>query len=77
MSQTLTPGLQVRADAVVRKTRELPVPGRILCERGDVVTPDTIVARAELPGDLHILRIPETLGIEPVEALKGLKEMAN
>ena len=73
MSQALTPGLQVRADAVVRKIRELPLPGRILCRRGDVVTPDAVVARAELPGDLHILRIPETLGIEPVEALKGLK----
>ena len=73
MSQALTPGLQVLADAVVRKTRELPVPGRILCEQGDAVTPDAVVGRAELLGDLNILRIPETLGIEPFEALKGLR----
>lgn len=73
MTQALTPALQVLAGTVVRKTRELPVPGRILCERGDAVTPDAIVARAELPGDLQILRIPETLGIEPFEAVKGLK----
>ena len=73
MTRALTPGLRVAAATVVRKTRELPVPGRILCERGDTVTPDAVVARAELPGDLHILRIPETLGIEPVEAVKGLK----
>jgi hypothetical protein len=39
MSQALTPGLQVRGDAVVRKVRELPVPGRILCERGLAATP--------------------------------------
>ncbi len=73
MSQALTPGLQVLADAVVRKTRELPVPGRILCGQGDVVTPDAVVGRAELLGDLNILRIPEILGIEPFEAVKGLK----
>ncbi len=73
MTQALTPGLQVRAGAVVRKIRELPAPGRILCQAGDVVTPDAVVGRAELPGDLHILRVPETLGIEPFEAVKGLK----
>ncbi|MCY4487404.1 MAG: hypothetical protein OXF11_09860 [Deltaproteobacteria bacterium] len=72
MSQALTPTLQVAAEAVVRKTRELPVPGRILCAPGDVVAADTVVARAELPGDLSILRIPEALGIEPAEALKSL-----
>jgi len=73
MSQALTPGLQVLAGAVVRKTRELPVPGRILCGQGDAVTPDAVVGRAELLGDLNILRIPEILGIEPFEAVKGLK----
>lgn len=73
MTQALTPGLQVAAATVVRKTRELPVPGQVLCERGDTVTPDTVVARAELLGDLHILRVSEGLGIEPFEAIKGLK----
>ena len=73
MTQALTPGLQVLAGTVVRKTRELPVPGRILCKQGDTVTPHAVVAQAELPGDLYILRIPESLGIEPFEAVKGLK----
>ena len=72
MSQALTPTLRVAAETVVRKTRELPVPGRVLCAPGDAVAADTVVAHAELPGDLSILRIPEALGIEPVEALKGL-----
>ena len=73
MTQALTPGLQVLAGTVVRKVRELPVPGRILCKQGDTVTPHAVVALAELPGDLYILRIPESLGIEPFEAIKGLK----
>ena len=73
MTQALTPGLQVLAGTVVRKTRELPVPGEILCRRGDAVTPHAVVGRAELPGDIHIMRIPESLGIEPFEAVKGLK----
>ncbi len=72
MTQALTPRLQVLAETIVRKTRELPVPGRILCAPEDAVAADTVVARAELPGDLSILRIPEALGIEPAEALKGL-----
>ncbi|MDE0030912.1 MAG: hypothetical protein OXU42_16105 [Deltaproteobacteria bacterium] len=72
MTQALTPTLQVVAETVVRKTRELPVPGRILCAPGDAVAADTVVARAELPGDLSILRIPEALGIEPAEALRSL-----
>ena len=73
MTQALTPGLQVLAGTVVRKVRELPVPGQVLCRRGDTVTPHAVVARAELPGDLYILRMPESLGIEPFEAIKGLK----
>ena len=72
MTQALTPTLQVMSETVVRKTRELPVPGRILCAPGDTVAADTVVARAELPGELSILRIPEALGIEPDEALKSL-----
>ncbi len=72
MSQALTPTLRVAAETIVRKTRELPVPGRVLCAPGDAVAADTVVARAELPGDLFILRIPEALGIEPDEALKSL-----
>ncbi len=73
MTQALTPGLQVLAGTVVRKTRELPVPGETLCRLGDTVTPYAVVARAELPGEITILRIPESLGIEPLEALNGLK----
>ena len=73
MTQALTPTLQVLAATAVRKTRELPAPGRTLCATGDAVSADTVVARAELPGDLYILRLPESLGIEPFEVANGLR----
>lgn len=75
MSNALVPGLKVERVAKIRKFRELPLPGEILVKQGDLVTQDQIVAKAELPGDLHILRISEKLGIEPFEVVNGIKKL--
>ncbi len=73
MADALVPSLQVKAKTVLKKWRELPVPGKVLVESGAEVTPETVVAEAELPGDLYVMRIAEKLGIEAHEAIKGLK----
>jgi hypothetical protein len=57
----------------MRKLRELPLAGEILVKLGDRVSADQEVARAFLPGDLHIMRLPEKMGLEPFEVTKGLK----
>jgi len=67
------PGLQIRSRVTLRKLRELPVAGEILYQQGDTVKANDIVARAALQGDMIILRLPEKMGIEPFEAMKGLK----
>jgi hypothetical protein len=57
------PGLQVSSKQIVRKRRELPLAGHVLVNVGDSVSGDQIVARAELEGDLRIVRVAEALGI--------------
>lgn len=63
MSQAYTPGLTITPYAVIRRTRRLPLKGEVLVKVGDVVEPSTPVARAFLPGAVHILRAGEVLGV--------------
>jgi hypothetical protein len=62
-----TPGLTVTANTIVRKTRKLPIKGSVLVNVGDKVAPDSIVARADLPGDLEQVKVAHVLGINPTE----------
>ena len=73
MSRILTPALQVKPRALIRRERELPISGTINKKPGDVVASSDIVATASLPGNLQILRIAEKMGIEPFEVMNGLK----
>jgi len=73
MAQVLTPVLRVLSSTIVRKVRELPVRGEVLCAVGGLVSGGDVVAKAGLPGELHILRLAEKLGIEPFEVLRGLR----
>ncbi|MCX7643264.1 MAG: hypothetical protein N2116_05615 [Armatimonadetes bacterium] len=72
MGTAYTPGLTISADIVVRKMRRLPLKGQVLVQVGDVVSPDTVVARTELPGPITTLRVAERLGVEPRELGKFL-----
>ncbi len=69
----LTPGLIRQEAALIRRVRELPVPGTIKVKKGEKVSGDDIVAFAELPGDLIILKISEQMGIDSSEVVKGLR----
>ena len=73
MSQVLTPSLQCLGSTKLRKLRELPVSGEILVKAGEQVSANQIVAQAALSGELHIMRVPEKMGIEPFEVMKGLR----
>jgi len=70
MGTAYTPGLKVSADAIVDKMRRLPVKGTVPLKVGDRVQPDTVVARAELPGDLETVRLADRMSVDPDE-LKG------
>ena len=73
MAQAFVPGLQVRRNAVIRRVRDLPVPGEVLVQPGARVEGEQVVASAYLPGELLVLRLPEKLGIESFEVLRGLR----
>ena len=67
MAHVYTPGLKVIARTMVSKRRALPMQGRVLVEVGENVTAGTIVAEAQLPGQVHPVNVVNRLGIGPQE----------
>jgi hypothetical protein len=76
LASAYTPGLTVSGDIVVRKIRRLPIKGEVLVKVGDDVTPDQVVARAQLPGPLQTMKLADKLGVEPrdVAGMVSFKE---
>jgi hypothetical protein len=66
MGHSYTPGLRVTADTAVRRERRLPLKGEVLVEVGAAVGPDSVVARAELPGNVQTVNLAARLGVDPV-----------
>ncbi len=73
MGTAYTPGLKVSSGTTIQKQRRLPLKGQVLVNIGDKVTSDTIVARTDIPGIIQTVKVAETLGIEPGEAIAALQ----
>lgn len=65
MAHAYTPGLKVTDSTVVTKIRRLPILGEVLVGLGDTVTPETVVARTNIPGDPETVNVANRLGLEP------------
>jgi hypothetical protein len=65
MAHTYTPGLTVTARTTITKKRLLPIPGTVLVASGTSVESAQVVARAELPGKVHVVNVVNLLGILP------------
>ncbi len=65
MSRSYTPGLKVLSHAIVEKKRLLPLKGKVNIKKGDKVSPETIVASTEIPGNVQMINIANKLNIEP------------
>jgi hypothetical protein len=63
MGHAYTPGLKVSAAADFVRNRILPIRGEVLVALGDSVEPDTVVARALLPGNVVTLNVARQLGM--------------
>jgi len=78
MAHAYTPGLKVKRFTVVSKTRRLPIPGEVLVKEGDTVTHDQVVAKTQVPGEIHLINVANALGVDPEETSmfmqKRLKE---
>lgn len=68
MAHAYTPGLRVTASTMLRRERRLPLKGQVMVERGAVVSPDTVVARTELPGNVQTVNLSARLSIDPAKA---------
>lgn len=73
MAHAFTPGLKRRPSIVIKRVRELVVPGKLSVKIGDRVNSQDIIGKAELLGETTIVRLGELLGIEPFEVKKGLR----
>ena len=73
MGTAYTPGLTVSGSKLVHRLRRLPIKGETLVDVGDAVTPDTVVARAYLPGIMQSVKVANLLGIEPADLESTLK----
>lgn len=67
MAHAYTPGLRVSELTVLRKERTLPLKGEVVVKVGDVVTANQVVARTELPGNVHSVNVANLLSVLPDE----------
>lgn len=78
MAHAYTPGLKVKRFTIVSKTRRLPIPGEVVVKEGDTVRHDQVVAKTQVPGEVHLINVANTLGVDPEETsqfmLKQLKD---
>jgi hypothetical protein len=72
MAHAYTPGLRVTRQAEILKERILPLKGNVVVKVGDKVKADTIIAKADLPGDVTIVNVMGLLGIEPDEVAEHM-----
>lgn len=67
MAHSYTPGLTVTEYTVIRRRRQLPLPGAVLVKTGETVRANQPVARAELPGKVYPLNLANQLSVAPDE----------
>lgn len=65
MAHAYTPGLKVSQRLLILKRRILPLKGEVIGKVGEKVTPDTVVARTFLPGDVEPVNVANKLGLPP------------
>jgi hypothetical protein len=72
VAHAYTPGLRVTGHTVVRRERRLPLKGSVVVTIGQAVDADTVVARTELPGNIHTVNLASKLSIDPAQAAGSL-----
>ncbi len=74
MGHVYIPGLKVAEFELVRKKRILPLKGEVIVNKGDVVEPDTIVARTFLPGAVEAVNVAGMLSVDPEDVEAYMKK---
>jgi hypothetical protein len=58
---------------LIRRERLLPVPGKVLVNTGEKVLPTSIVAQAEISGDMRVINVARGLRVPASQAARWLK----
>ncbi len=74
MAHAYTPGLKVTERATIKKIRRLPILGEVLVEKGQAVSPHTVVARTDIPGNPQTVNVANVLGVEPEDIVDFMKK---
>ncbi|MCP4544989.1 MAG: hypothetical protein GY835_00830 [bacterium] len=69
MAHAYTPGLKVLKESKVQKTRLLPLKGTVHANKGQQVSPATIVASTALPGNVQMVNVAGMLNTDPDDVL--------
>ena len=69
MAHAYTPGLKVARKTLVRKERRLPLPGKVIVSKGQKVKAEDVVAKADIPGNVHPVNVAGLLGVSPSELI--------
>ncbi len=72
MTHAYTPGLRLAEKIQIKKSRNLPLPGDVIVEKGDTVKSGDIVARTNLPGKVHSVNVVNRLAILPNDLRKNM-----
>lgn len=67
MAHAYTPGLKVLHHAKVEKNRRLPIKGEVKKQVGESLTPNDIVAKTDLPGNVQMLKVANLLNVGPAD----------
>ncbi len=73
MAHAYTPGLKVLHETKVIKERRLPLKGDVLKKKGDAVSPDDIVAKTDLPGNVQMVNVANLLNIDAADIADVMK----
>ncbi len=76
MAHAYTPGLRVSELTILRKERTLPLKGEVVVKEGDSVVASRIVARTELPGNVHSVNVANILSVLPDEVPGKMEKKA-
>ena len=65
MAHSYTPGLKVLHYIKILKNRRLPIKGEVTKKKGDLLNPDDVVAKTDLPGNVQMVKAANLLNIGP------------
>ena len=67
MAHSYTPGLKVLHYSRIEKNRRLPIKGEVCKSDGEYVDANEIVAKTNLPGNVHMVKVANLLNISPAD----------